>query len=67
MKWPKKLGVSIKTLQRWDVTGQLKVKRTPGNHRYHTEDQYRDYMGISDNEPHRKVVAYARVSSRSKR
>lgn len=62
-----KLGVSIKTLQRWDDTGQLRAKRTLGNHRYYTEDQYRDYLGISDDEPHRKVVAYVRVSSRGQR
>ena len=62
-----KLGVSIKTLQRWDDTGQLRAKRTLGNHRYYTEDQYRAYLGISDDEPHRKVVAYVRVSSRGQR
>ena len=58
-----KLGVSIKTLQRWDVIGKLKAKRTLGNHRYYTEDQYDDYMGIAYKQPHRKVIAYARVSS----
>lgn len=62
-----KLGVSIKTLQRWDATGQLVAKRTHGNHRYYTEDQYKEYLGISNKEPHRRVVAYARVSSRSQK
>ena len=41
-----KLGVSIKTLQRWDNSGKLKAKRTPSGHRYYTEDQYLSYMGI---------------------
>ena len=62
-----KLGVSIKTLQRWDNTGKLPARRTPSNQRYYTEDQYLDYMGISVEEPQRKVVAYARVSSRDQK
>ena len=62
-----KLGVSIKTLQRWDNTGKLPARRTPSNQRYYTEDQYLDYMGMSVEKPHRKVVAYARVSSRNQK
>ena len=58
-----KLGVSVKTLQRWDNAGKLPARRTPSNQRYYTEDQYFDYMGVSVEKPHRKVVAYARVSS----
>lgn len=62
-----RLGISVKTLQRWDVTGKLKANRTLGNHRYYTEDQYNEYMGLADDESHRKVVAYARVSSRGQK
>ena len=62
-----KLGVSIKTLQRWDNTGKLPARRTPSNQRYYTEDQYLDYIGLSVEKPHRKVVAYARVSSRNQK
>lgn len=62
-----KLGVSIKTLQRWDNTGKLPARRTPSNQRYYTEDQYLDYMGMSVEKLHRKVVAYARVSSRNQK
>lgn len=62
-----KLGVSIKTLQRWDNTGKLPARRTPSNQRYYTEDQYLDYMGMPVARPHRKVVAYARVSSRNQK
>lgn len=47
-----KLGVSIKTLQRWDNTGKLSARRTPSNQRYYTEDQYLDYMGLSVEKPH---------------
>ena len=62
-----KLGVSIKTLQRWDNAGKLKAKRTPSNQRYYTEDQYLDYMGIEHEKPQRRAVAYARVSSRNQK
>ena len=62
-----KLGVSIKTLQRWDNTGKLSARRTPSNQRYYTEDQYLDYMGLSVKKPYRNVVAYARVSSQSQK
>ena len=40
------LGVSVKTLQRWDREGILKANRTPTDSRYYTYDQYLqlDYM-----------------------
>ena len=63
----KKLGVSIKTLQRWDTSGKLKAKRTPTGRRYYTEDQYLSYMGIDPDKPKRKHIAYARVSSRNQK
>ena len=34
------LGVSIKTLQRWDREGILKANRTPTDRHYYTYDQY---------------------------
>ena len=34
------LGVSVKTLQRWDREGTLKANRTPTDRRYYTYDQY---------------------------
>ena len=58
-----KLGVSIKTLQRWDREGILVAKRTPTNRRYYTEDQYLSYVGKS--QPKGLILAYTRVSSRS--
>lgn len=61
-----KLGVSISTLQRWDREGVLKAYRNPKNRRYYTEEQYLNYMGMSDDKK-RKVVAYSRVSSRNQK
>ncbi len=34
------LGVSVKTLQRWDRDGTLTANRTPTNRRYYTYKQY---------------------------
>ena len=58
-----RLGVSIKTLQRWDREGILVAKRTPTNRRYYTEDQYLSYVGKSQSNG--LVLAYTRVSSRN--
>ena len=41
------LGVSVKTLQRWDREGTLKANRTPTNRRYYTYDQYLQFKGIN--------------------
>lgn len=36
------LGVSVKTLQRWDREGKLIASRTPSNRRFYTEKQLKD-------------------------
>ena len=41
------LGVSIKTLQRWDREGILKANRTPTDRRYYTYGQYLQFKGIN--------------------
>lgn len=59
-----KIGVSVRTLQKWDKAGILKAYRTPTNRRYYTKEQYLQYIGKQgDNQSDRKVVAYARVST----
>lgn len=45
----KKLGVSVKTLQRWDNEGVFVALRNPKNQRYYTEDQINEYTKNSDN------------------
>ena len=45
----KKIGVSVKTLQRWDRDGKLVSKRTPSNRRYYTESQLAEIMEGEDN------------------
>lgn len=43
-EFAKLLGVTVMTLQRWDNTGKLKAKRTKGNRRFYTHDQYIEYF-----------------------
>jgi DNA-binding transcriptional MerR regulator len=37
------IGVSVKTLQRWDEEGVFKALRNPKNQRYYTEDQIKNF------------------------
>lgn len=43
-QFAKKLGVAIKTLQRWDRQGILKARRTLTNRRYYTDEDYDTYL-----------------------
>lgn len=64
-KAAKLLGVSVKTLQRWEREDRLiPVARTDSNRRLYTEAQLREFIGLrcAVSEPTR-VVAYCRVSS----
>ena len=61
------LGVSVKTLQRWDRDGILKANRTPTDRRYYTYDQYLQFKGIQTENDIRDVVIYARVSTRNQK
>lgn len=65
----KLLGISIKTLQRWDNEGLFKAHRTPKGHRYYTYQQYLDYSGQlpKESKSEKKTVIYARVSSSSQK
>lgn len=61
-----RIGVSEQTLRNWDNSGKLIAKRTKGNHRFYTEDDYNAYMGISSKNQ-RKSYIYARVSTRNQK
>jgi putative resolvase len=58
-----KLGISVKTLQRWDTSGRLPAKRTLAGHRFYTDDDFLIAQGLKPTEAKRKVVVYCRVSS----
>ena len=38
------LGVTVRTLQRWDKAGTLIAYRTPTNRRYYTQEQLEEYF-----------------------
>ena len=61
------LGVSVKTLQRWDREGTLKANRTPTDRRYYTYNQYLQFKGINTENDTRQIVIYARVSTRDQK
>lgn len=61
------LGVSVKTLQRWDREGIWKANRTPTDRRYYTYDQYLQLKGIRSENDIRDIVIYARVSTRNQK
>ncbi len=66
-EFAKIVGVSVKTLQRWDNKGKLPAKRTPSNYRYYTDDDLRIALGEKPRPKIRKVVVYCRVSSNNQR
>lgn len=62
----KLLGVTVKTIQRWDRVGLLRpVGRTPTNRRVYTAEQIQAFRGLRANnmETPTRIVAYCRVSS----
>ncbi len=61
------LGVSVKTLQRWDREDILKANRTPTDRRYYTYDQYLQFKGIQNEEDTREIIIYARVSTKNQK
>ncbi len=54
-EFAKRLGVSVRTLHRWDKSGKLKAKRTPANHRYYTEDDLAVARGLQPTQTQRIV------------
>jgi len=56
----KLLGVTTRTIQRWDKQGKIKVVRTVGGRRRIPESEIKRILGLKEE---RVVVGYARVSS----
>ena len=57
------LGISVKTLQRWDQEGKLAAYRNPSGRRYYTKEPYEEYMGVQKENKVGKTVIYACVSN----
>jgi putative resolvase len=56
------LGVTTKTIQRWDKEGKIKIVRTPGGRRRIPVSEVERLTGKSSSSQ-RKIAIYARVSS----
>jgi predicted site-specific integrase-resolvase len=64
----RRLGVTVKTLQRWEREGRLMpLARTASNRRRYSEEQLRAYLRLPTRAAARRVLAYCRVSSASQR
>lgn len=61
-KFGKLIGVTTRTLQRWDDAGKLVAHRSATGRRFYIESQYREYMKIGQEETPKKIVCYTRVS-----
>lgn len=61
------IKVSVKTLQRWDNQGVLIAYRNPKGRGYYTEEQYREYMGIQEENKVGKTGIYTRVSKQGQK
>ncbi len=60
----KLLGVHIRTIQKWDREGKIRCVRTIGGKRRVPESEIKRILGIHEE---RKIVGYARVSSRTQK
>jgi putative resolvase len=61
------LGVTIRTLQRWDVEGKLKTRRTPTGRRFYTDEDIQRYRGSLARPIERVALVYTRVSSQAQK
>jgi len=62
------LGITVKSLQRWDREGRLvPAARTASNRRRYTESQLRAFLRLPTIAAPRRVLAYCRVSSAAQR
>jgi putative resolvase len=69
-KAAKLLGVTVKTLQRWEREGRLvPVGRTDSNRRLYTLSQIQSFIGIRQTGNHEptRLLAYCRVSSNAQK
>ncbi len=61
------IGVSVKTLQRWDRDKRLIPFRTPTNRRMYTDKHLTQFVGEIKPRTIRSTIVYARVSSQSQK
>jgi putative resolvase len=66
-QFAKRVGVSVKTLQKWDRINVLPAKRTITHRRYYTEDDLAAALRLPRVQRQRRTVAYCRVSSQAQK
>ncbi len=69
-QFAERVGLSVKTLQRWDREGKLKPLRTPSNRRQYTDDHIQQALGVRGvpiAPTVRKTVVYLRVARQAQR
>jgi putative resolvase len=66
-QFAKKVGVSVKTIQKWDRIGVLPAKRTITNRRYYTDEDLAAALRLPRVQKDRRTVAYCRVSSQAQK
>ena len=60
----KLIGATVRTIQRWDKQGKIRCVRTVGGKRRVPESEIKRILGIHEE---RKIIGYARVSSRTQK
>ena len=60
----KLLGVTARTIQRWDKEGKIRCVRTVGGKRRVPESEIKRILGIQEE---RKIIGYARISSHTQK
>lgn len=63
----KRIGVSVKTLQKWDRIGVLPAKRTITNRRYYADEDLTAALRLPRVQKERRTVGYCRVSSQAQK
>jgi excisionase family DNA binding protein len=61
------LRVHVKTMQRWDRSGELIAERSPSGRRLYRESAIKALVGLGGPNKNRKIIAYCRVSSQAQK
>ena len=66
-QFAKQVGVSIKTIQKWDRLGVLKARRTVTNRRSYTDEELANALRLPRVVKDGRTVAYCRLSSQAQK
>jgi putative resolvase len=66
-QFAKKVGVSVKTLQKWDRIGVLPAPRTVTNRRYYTDEELVRALRLPRVSKDRRTIGYCRVSTQTQK